>query len=324
MKRKSLLGSLPTSLRYCSRVCYSTDVADSTASEIRDLQLAAIHANAQDRKAFDDAALAELADSIRQHGLVQAIVVRDCSCDQLAGSHYLIVAGERRYRATLLLGAATIRATVVDLDDAAASAVQLIENVNRVDLDAFEEAGAYQARMDAFGMSAAEVAAWVGKSVKHVEGRLMLLRLNAEMAGLVRAGDLNVKGAQRLAQLDSNRQVLAVQGMVKGDLNYWQFCKLVDRLLAEQQQDGMFDADSFLRLDEYVADSRKGAILRARDMAALIDRLAAVVEGDTVDDVELAALMDQVALVRQSKQLGSKSVSTSADRLRRRQERTAA
>jgi ParB family chromosome partitioning protein len=301
------------------------DVADSTVSEIRTLELGAIHANAQDRKAFDVVALAELADSIRQHGLVQAIVVRECSCSQLTGDHYLIVAGERRYRATCTIyEATTIRATVVDLDDAAASAVQLIENVNRVDLDAFEEASAYQARMDAFGMSAAEVAAWIGKSVKHVEGRLMLLRLNAEMAGLVRAGDLNVKGAQRLAQLDSNRQVLAVQGMVKGDLNYWAFCKLVDRLLAEQRQEVAFDADSFLQLDDYVADARKGAILRARDLAAIVDRLARIVEGGQVDADELAALMGQVDLVRQSKQFGATSVSTSADRLRRRQERTAA
>ena len=101
-----------------------------------------------DRQAFDQVALEELSESIRAHGLVQPITIRP-----MPDGHYQIVAGERRWRACKLLTWHEIPAIVRDLDDEAASAIMLAENIGRKDLNPIEEANAYHRRMDQFGWS---------------------------------------------------------------------------------------------------------------------------------------------------------------------------
>lgn len=241
-----------------------------TDTSVQVLPLASVYALGQDRKNFDEAGLQELADSIRQHGLAQPITVRPDS-----EGRFVIVAGERRFRAHELLGKPTIDAIVKsDMTDAQHSAVQLIENVQRVDLDPIEEAMAYKVRMEQFGFSVDKLAKWAGKPAGVVRNRLQLLNLAPEFVQMMRSGALATSHGQEMAKLDANRQRLAIKALGEGNgLSFWQFQKLCEQLFAEQQQDSMFDPDSFLKVAEYQADARKASVIRVRDLIESIEKV---------------------------------------------------
>jgi ParB/RepB/Spo0J family partition protein len=210
---------------------------------IQDLQISQIVAGNNDRTRFDQAALLELADSIREHGLAQPITVR------LVGNVYQVVAGERRLRAIRdILGRETIPAIVRDLNDEAASAIMLAENVARADLDPIDEARAYQARMDAYGWTVKDCATQAGVSSVRVKFRLKLLRLRPELQDLVRNGDLPLGYAQILsdADLDTNRKMLALARLRDNPrpTPMW-FRKEVNRLREAQCQESLFDTAFF-------------------------------------------------------------------------------
>ncbi|HUT15496.1 MAG TPA: ParB/RepB/Spo0J family partition protein, partial [Anaerolineae bacterium] len=133
-----------------------------------------------DRQAFDQVALEELSESIRTHGLVQPITIRP-----MTDGHYEIVAGERRWLACKLLTWHEIPAIVRDLDDEAASAIMLAENIGRKELTPIEEANAYRRRIDQFGWSETQVAGVAGVSLDLVRRRLSLLQLVPEAQTLV-------------------------------------------------------------------------------------------------------------------------------------------
>jgi len=126
----------------------------------------------QPRKAFADEALAELAASIREKGVLTPILVRPLGPDS-----YEIVAGERRWRAAQLAKLHDVPVVVRDLADAEALEIAIIENIQRADLNALEEAAAYQELMDRFGRTQEQVAQDVGKSRSHVANSVRLLRL---------------------------------------------------------------------------------------------------------------------------------------------------
>ena len=113
----------------------------------------------QPRKYFDEESLEQLADSIKQHGLLQPIIVR-----RIGGGFFQIVAGERRWRASKMAGLTEIPAIIIEADEMKASELAIIENVQREDLNPYEEAVAYKALMDTYGLTQEEVAARVGKS----------------------------------------------------------------------------------------------------------------------------------------------------------------
>lgn len=248
-----------------------TDTLSTDDDTIVHLPVDDVHANPQDRKDFDDDELAELGESIRQHGLAQPITVRP---DPAGG--YVIVAGERRWRAHKLIGASTIKSLVrSDLNEDGAADVQLIENVNRADLDPFEEAEAYRARMERFGLNDEQCAARYGKPVALVRKRLELLALEPKYRALVKSGDLSVSHAVAMARLDSNRQALAFAAFEKAHgMTVWQFVKVCDGLHAEMAADTMFDPDAFLRVEEIVAEARKTAMISGRDLVHLAVDLA--------------------------------------------------
>lgn len=163
--------------------------------ETRQLRLNDIVAGNNDRKAFDTQKLQELADSIRANGLVQPITVRWVE----SLGKFQIIAGERRYRAHVLLGVETVLANIVDMTDEAASAVMLIENVNRVDLNPIDEAVAYQSRMDLFGWTVADLAEKTGATKQYIGNRLKLLSLSESIIDLVKSGQFPIGYAQALA-----------------------------------------------------------------------------------------------------------------------------
>ena len=203
-----------------------------------------------DRQAFDQVALEELSESIRAHGLVQPITIRPMAhwleMERGQQTQYQIVAGERRWRACKLLGWQEIPAIVRTLTDEAASAIMLAENIGREDLTPIEEANAYRRRIDQFGWSEAQVADVAGVSLDLVRRRLSLLQLVPEAQSLVGSGQLPVGHGQAMADLDNNRQRIALRVYSHSSgMTVRAFRQVVGDLLQEQSQDALFDLQQF-------------------------------------------------------------------------------
>lgn len=206
------------------------------------ISIDAIEPGDNDREDFDDAALQELADSIGQYGLAQPITVRPIGRDQ-----YQIVAGERRWRACRLLGWPTIPALVREMDDETASGVMLLENVQRAELNPIEEARAYARRMARFGWDVERVATAANVAVGRVRLRLTLLDVVPEAQHLVRSGQLGIKYAYVMRDLDANRQRIALRYLGEVDTpRLSEFRRLCARLLEEQAQESLFDVAAFM------------------------------------------------------------------------------
>ena len=170
-----------------------TAANDENVSELRYIKLGDISSNPdQPRHHFDEAALAELAQSITAFGVLQPIVVAP------AKQGYVIVAGERRWRAAQLAGLHQIPALVRELDDAATYEISLVENIQRQDLNAIEEASAYRKLIEDFGHSQEALAKLVGKSRSHVSNLMRLLDLPVEVQDLVGDGSLSMGHARAL------------------------------------------------------------------------------------------------------------------------------
>lgn len=148
----------------------------------------------QPRRHFDETAIAELADSIALRGLLQPVIVRRAP----DGEGYQLVAGERRWRAAQRAGLHQIPALVRDLDDAATYEIALVENIQRQDLNAIEEAGAYRRLIDDFGHNQEALAKLVGKSRSHVANLMRLLDLPESVQALVGDGSLAMGHARAL------------------------------------------------------------------------------------------------------------------------------
>ena len=157
----------------------------------------------QPRRAFDDELLQELAQSIRSTGLLQPLVVRPL---EDGSDLYEIVAGERRWRATQLAGLDHVNCLVNHYTDEQAAEATTIENINRVDLNPIEEAGAYQRLIDDFDYLHEEVAAAVGKSRAKITNSLRLLKIDSRVQDLLIKGDLSEGHGKSLASLDKRLQ----------------------------------------------------------------------------------------------------------------------
>jgi ParB family chromosome partitioning protein len=169
----------------------------------------------QPRTDFDATDLSELADSIRAQGVVQPIVVTPSS-----DGRYTIIAGERRYRAAGLAGLTEVPVVIREgVDERGMLEMALVENLQRSDLNALEEAEAYRALQERFGLSQEEVAERVGKSRPTVANSLRLLKLEIEVQELLRTGLLTAGQARPLLGLDAERQVALARRVVKQGIN---------------------------------------------------------------------------------------------------------
>ncbi len=186
--------------------------------------------SSQPRKAFDEAALAELAESIREHGIIQPLTVR-----KLASGYYQIIAGERRWRAARLAGLAEVPAIVIEADDRKAAELAMIENLQREDLNPMEEAAGFQALIDNYHMTQEEAAQRVGKSRSTVTNALRLLGLTPSVRTLVESGKLSAGHARALLPLSPTLQENAAGAVVSGGLSVRQTEALAKRLAAEKK-----------------------------------------------------------------------------------------
>ena len=164
----------------------------------------------QPRKSFDDNALQILADSIREHGVIQPIVVRELG---VMDDNYEIIAGERRWRAAKMAGLDEIPAVIMTGDELKIAEVALIENVQRKDLNPIEEAMAYKALIERFGLKQEEVAKQAGKSRSAVANMLRLLELPDEVLVLVRDEKLSMGHARAILGLTDEEKMLSLAEM---------------------------------------------------------------------------------------------------------------
>ena len=147
----------------------------------------------QPRKRFDEVALADLADSIRTHGIIQPLAVR-----RLASGYYQIIAGERRWRAAKLAGLREIPAIVIEADDKKVMELGLIENLQREDLNPIEEANGFKVLMNDFSMTQEEVAQRVGRSRPAISNAIRLLELPDAVCQLLEEGRLSAGHARAI------------------------------------------------------------------------------------------------------------------------------
>ena len=217
----------------------------------------------QPRTRMDEAALQELADSIRQHGLMQPVVVRP-----IDAGRYEIVAGERRFRAARLAGLTDVPVIVRAVPDEQALQLALVENIQREDLNPLEEAQAVRRLIDEFGYTHERAAEVLGRSRSATSNLLRLLNLAAPVQTMLLAGDLEMGHARALLAVDAALQILLAQRVVDRRLSVRETESLVARTLAADGAPGGAPADSRLPADPDVL----------RLQQRLCDRLATNVE----------------------------------------------
>jgi ParB family chromosome partitioning protein len=177
---------------------------------VREVEISRIHRNPnQPRTVFDEGAIAELAESIAQRGILQPILVRP------QGDEFQIVAGERRWRAAQKAQLHSVPVLVREIDDSTAAEIALIENIQRKDLNALEEAEGYRQLIERYGHTQDQVAKLVNKSRSHVTNLLRLLDLPEGVREALLRGDISMGHARALATSD-DAEALVQQIIAKG------------------------------------------------------------------------------------------------------------
>lgn len=244
----------------------------------------------QPRKYFDEEALAELAESIREHGIIQPITVR-----RLSSGYYQIIAGERRWRAARIAGLNEVPAIVIEADDRKAAELAMIENLQREDLNPMEEAAGFHSLMENYHMTQEEAAQRVGKSRSAVANSLRLLNLTEPVRAMVEDGRLSAGHARTLLPLSPALQEKTAETVVNSGLSVRQTEALVKRLQAEPRQKEEKDPNTV----DYAAEAQK-------DLAAKLGRGVKIVSGRKKGRIELEYygmddlndLLEALALIR--------------------------
>ena len=196
------------------------------SGQVEEIQLQQIVANPfQPRKIFDEDALQELADSIKEHGILQPIAVRKKI------RKYEIVAGERRFRAAQLAGLQVIPAIVKDLTDTQMMELAILENLQREDLTVIEEAEAYQSLMEKLKLTQEELSKRLGKSRPHIANHVRLLMLPEAVRKLMNDGTLSMGQGRALLGLKNKKKIEEIaEKIIKQELNVRQVEMLVQTI----------------------------------------------------------------------------------------------
>ena len=265
-----------------------TESADSLYLPISQVESCA----GQPRKHFDDAALADLADSIREHGIIQPLTVR-----KLASGYYQIIAGERRWRAARLAGLQEVPVIVIEADDRKAAELAMIENLQREDLNPMEEAAGFQSLIESYHMTQEEAAQRVGKSRSAVTNALRLLGLTPSVRKLVEEGKLSAGHARALVPLSPSLQESAANAIVSGGLSVRQTEALVKRLSAEKKEAQDKDPDEV----DYLAEAQNELKARlCRGVKIVPGRKKGRIELEYYGVDDLNDLLDALAVIKVS------------------------
>ncbi len=202
---------------------------------------------AQPRKKFDDNALTELADSIRQHGVITPVLVRP-----MTDGSYQLVAGERRWRAARMAGLSELPALIKELSDSEAMELALVENLQREDLDPVEEAEGYRVLMETYGLTQEQVAERVNKSRPAVANAVRLLSLPKEVRMMVSQGTLSSGHARALLAVEDKARMKQLAGeIIKKDMTV----RDVERLVKAEKQERSDTTDAAAGKKQALRDS---------------------------------------------------------------------
>ncbi|MCB1645890.1 MAG: ParB/RepB/Spo0J family partition protein [Pseudomonadales bacterium] len=233
----------------------------------------------QPRKVMVEEALQELAASIRAQGLMQPIVLRS-----VGEQRYEIIAGERRWRACQLAGLEKVPAVIKEVNDEAAVAMSLIENIQREDLNPMEEALALQRLVEEFDLTHQQVADAVGKSRTAVTNFLRLTNLSQEVAQMLGNGDIEMGHARTLLALPLDEQGGAAREIVSQHLNVRQAEALVKRLLSPPDNSSARKVDPDTRNLENRLSSRLGQEVKIQHTARGKGKL--VIKYNSLDELD--------------------------------------
>ncbi|MDD4504317.1 MAG: ParB/RepB/Spo0J family partition protein [Clostridiaceae bacterium] len=195
---------------------------ESDKNSIIEIKITDIEANEmQPRKAFDDETLADLSESIKEHGVVQPIIVRK------VGNTYQIIAGERRWRASRIAGKRTIPAIVKECSNLEVMELALIENLQREDLNSIEEAQAYKSLIEEYDMTQEDISKKIGKSRPAIANSLRLLQLPQVIKNLIAEGKITQGHARALLAISGEKRQLEVaEKIINEQLNVRQIEKM--------------------------------------------------------------------------------------------------
>lgn len=185
----------------------------------------------QPRKKFNQEGLTELADSIREHGVLQPLSVR-----RLPANRYELISGERRLRAAKIAGLENVPCILVNADDLESSLLALIENLQRRDLDFVEEATALQKLISTYHLSQEDAAKRVGKSQSAVANKLRLLKLTPELLEELRASGLTERHGRALLRVPEEQRLEVLSHIKEHNLNVAQTDAYIDALLVPPEQ----------------------------------------------------------------------------------------
>lgn len=243
----------------------------------------------QPRKYFSDEAITALADSIREHGMLQPILVRPIS-----SGGYQIVAGERRWRAARMLGLDEVPVNIKEISDIETMQIAIIENLQRENLNPVEEANGFCELIEKYGMTQDQVAKMVGKSRSAVANSIRLLALPERVLKMLENGDLSVGHAKALLGFEDEEMLLAIANRAcEGGMTVRQVEKLAQKSTEETAE---IDKNSDKKIDNYFKEmeislnerlgrkvkvdfgKNKGALILEfydkEDLAAIADKLA--------------------------------------------------
>lgn len=229
----------------------------------------------QPRYAFDEDALAELTESVRQYGVIQPITVR-----AIDGGYYQIIAGERRWRAARAAGLTEVPVRIIEADDRRAMELALVENLQREDLNPIEEARGFRTLMEDYGLTQEEAASSVGKSRPAVANALRLLSLTPAVLSLVEEGQLSAGHARALIPIrDEKMQLEAAETVIARGLSVRQTEALAARLAKAQSAPKKEEEPSTVSVD-YVREVE-------RELENALGRKVKLVDGRKKGKIEI-------------------------------------
>lgn len=253
--------------------------------------------NDQPRKNFEPEALAQLADSIAANGILQPILVRQTHFDT---ERYEIIAGERRFRGAKLAGLNEVPAIVVEADDLTAARYALIENLQREDLNPYEEAVAYDRLIQEFGLSQEEIAGQLGKSRSAVANALRLLDLPEEVIKMLIDGTLTAGHGRTLLGLKDRSQIVPLANRcVSRNLSVRemeQVVKQANRLYAKQQeQSEEEEAAQSVQVDYFASLANRFTSVTGRQCKITETRNKKIFQVEYRDNEDLEELLKHLA-----------------------------
>jgi ParB family chromosome partitioning protein len=285
----------------------ATDLAPGTVSliesrgthaQIREVPVGKILPNpAQPRLSYDEESLTELADSIREHGVLQPILVRP------SGSKFELIAGERRWRASRMAERETIPAIVAEFDEQTALEISIIENLQREDVSPLEEAVMFRKMTDTFGYSVRQLAQKVGKDKGYIENRLRLTTAPEDVRELVSVRKDTISHAYELMKIgDERKRRRLAKRIVAGELSLAKL-RIITGTTGQAEEDGEEESGHPGRKPRRRAKTAAG---RAADARAADDALmgarSKLAEGidDLVDILRQPELMEQIPEVNRA------------------------